>query len=614
MEQQRKGHFQSNLARGQQPLDLAAIGNGRIAALINGSGRIVWWCFPRFDGDPVFSNLLSGNEEKGFLDVVLDGQEEVTSSYARNTAILETVLRDKNGNAVKITDFAPRFERFERMYHPAQIIRRIEPLHGLPRIAIRLRPTRDYGVPRVVQAVGSNHIRYPGGDMNDVRLTTDAPLSYILQETSFALTRPLTLLIGTDEPLEASVDTVGRESLERTRDFWMNWVRGLAVPLDWQQEVIRAAVSLKLCNFDETGAIVAALSTSIPESPGTQRNWDYRFCWLRDAYFVVKALNRLGATHTMESYLDYIATLATDDDGMLRPVYGIVHNDSLHERIAPDLAGFKGMGPVRVGNQAAEQLQHDAYGSIVLGVSQMFIDQRLPRMGDEALFRRLETLGQRALRFYLEPDAGIWEYRGRKHVHTHSATMCWVALDRLARIAAQLHLADRVAFWRTEADKVKHEILSRAWNRKRGALVGALDQSELDASVLLLPELGLLPASDERFVKTCDVIGKELMRNGFIMRYVAEDDFGAPESGFLVCQFWYIDALAAIGRTEEARGLLSDLLTRRNAFGLLSEDIHPGTGHLWGNIPQTYSMAGIVNSCVTLSRPWETAWSDSAPA
>lgn len=609
MEQQRTGHFRTEPARSAaQPLDMAAIGNGRVAALIDRNARIVWWCFPRFDGDPVFSNLLSGNEEKGFLDVRLDGQTEITSGYLRNTAIVETIIRDGKGNAVRVTDFAPRFVLFERVYHPAQIIRRIEPIEGIPRVSIRVRPTHDYGEPRVVQAAGSNHIRYPGGAYT-VRLTTDAPLSYILQETTFALTRPLTLIIGPDESLEAAVDTVARESLERTRSYWLSWVRGLAVPLDWQQEVIRAAVTLKLCNFDETGAIVAALTTSIPEAPGSQRNWDYRFCWLRDAYFVVKALNRLGATQTMESYLDYITTLATDDDTVLRPVYGIVHNDSLEERFAEKLAGFQGMGPVRVGNQAAEQLQHDAYGSIILGVSQMFIDQRLPRMGDESLFRRLEMLGHRARRFYLEPDAGLWEYRGRKLVHTHSATMCWVALDRLARIAVQLGLRDRYAYWRSEADKVRDEILARAWNPKRGAIVGALDQSELDASVLLLPELGLLPASDERFIKTCDVIGRELSRNGFIMRYVAEDDFGAPETGFLVCQFWYIDALAAIGRKDEARGHLVDLLARRNAYGLLSEDIHPGTGQLWGNVPQTYSMAGIVNSCMTLSRPWETAWS-----
>jgi GH15 family glucan-1,4-alpha-glucosidase len=265
------------------------------------------------------------------------------------------------------------------------------------------------------------------------------------------------------------------------------------------------------------------------------------------------------------------------------------------------------MGPVRVGNQAAEQIQHDSWGSVILGVSQMFIDQRLPRMGDEALFRRLEALGHNAMRVYLEPDAGIWEYRGRLRIHTHSATMCWVALDRLARIANILGLSEDSARWRAKANTVRRDILSRAWSDKAGALAGALDSDELDASVLLLPELGLLSAQDPRFLKTLDAISKGLCRNGFMLRYT-NDDFGAPETSFLACQFWYIDALTAAGRVEQARELLSDLLSRRNAFGLLSEDIHPSTGQLWGNLPQTYSMAGIVNSCINLSRNWADAW------
>ena len=328
------------------------------------------------------------------------------------------------------------------------------------------------------------------------------PLSYIAHETPFALIKPVTLILGPDEPFEAAVDTASREFLERTRDYWLDWVRSLAVPLECQAEVIRAAITLKLCNFEETGAIIAAHTTSIPEAPGTQRNWDYRYCWLRDAFFVIKALNRLGATQTMEEYIHYITNIAVEAERPLRPVYGIVPAEPLEERIAADLAGFQGMGPVRVGNQAAEQLQHDAYGSVILGASQMFIDERLPRMGDADLFRRLEPLGVQARRFALEPDAGPWEYRGRQRVHTHSATMCWVACDRLARIAARLGLADRAAHWRAEADALRDEILERAWNERRGALAGALDHDELDASVLLLPELGLLPANDERFVRT----------------------------------------------------------------------------------------------------------------
>ncbi len=310
----------------------------------------------------------------------------------------------------------------------------------------------------------------------------------------------------------------------------------------------------------------------------------------------------------MEEYIHYITNVAVDADRPLRPVYSIVPDEPLDERLAPDLAGFQGMGPVRVGNQAAEQLQHDAYGSVILGASQMFIDERLPRLGDAALFHRLEPLGAQARRFAFQPDAGPWEYRGRQRIHTHSATMCWVACDRLASIAQRLGIADRAAYWRGHADEIRKEILARAWNDRVGALAGALDHSELDASVLLLPDLGLLPASDERFVRTFAVIERDLKRNGFMMRYTEEDDFGAPETAFLVCQFWYIDALAGLGRKEEAREIFTDLLSRRNSFGLLSEDIHPVTGQLWGNLPQTYSMAGIVNTGRILSRSWQEAW------
>jgi GH15 family glucan-1,4-alpha-glucosidase len=588
-------------------LDLGVIGNCRTAALLDTSGRIVWWCFPRFDADPVFSRLLAGNEEKGFCDVRLEGAVAHEATYLRNTALICTTIRDGAGNAVTITDFTPRFRRFERVFNPPQIFRRIEPTAGLPRIKIRVRPTFNYGQAYATRALGSNHIRFSGG-VEAVRLTTDAPLSYIAHEAPFALIKPVTLILGPDESFEAAVDTASKEFLERTRQYWLDWARSLAVPLEFQADVIRAAISLKLCNFEETGAIIAAHTTSIPEAPGSQRTWDYRYCWLRDAFFVIKALNRLGATQTMEEYIHYITNIAVEAESPLRPVYSIVPAEPLEERYATDLTGFQGMGPVRIGNQAAEQMQHDSYGSVILGAAQMFIDERLPRMGDAALFRRLEPLGAQARRFAFEPDAGPWEYRGRQRVHTHSATMCWVACDRLASIAYRLGLMDRSAHWREQADRLRNQILTRAWSDRCGAFAGALDHDDLDAAVLLLPELGLLPATDERFVRTCATIGKELMRSGFIMRYVAEDDFGLPETAFLACQFWYIDALIALARREEARELFVDLLARRNAFGLLSEDIHPVSGALWGNLPQTYSMAGIVNTARILSRSWQEAW------
>jgi GH15 family glucan-1,4-alpha-glucosidase len=591
----------------EQALDLAVIGNCRIAALVNPTGRIVWWCFPRFDSDPLFSRLLAGDEEKGFCDVVLADLAQSKSAYIRNTAIVETVLEDKHGGRVRITDFAPRFPMFERIFRPPQIVRRIEPLGGLPRIQIRVRPTHNYGKPTTAHSIGSNHIRYRGsGEV--LRLSTDAPLSYIAQETVFPLTRSLALVFGADEPFEGAIEQTAREFEAKTSSYWHSWVRSLSLPFEWQGAVIRAAITLQLCSFEETGGIVAAHTTSIPEAPKSGRNWDYRYCWLRDAYFVVQALNQLSTTRTMEDYLNYVTTVAAELNEPLGPVHSIVPGEQLDEVIAKGLPGFLGMGPVRVGNAAARQVQHDVYGSVILAVTQMFVDERLPRMGDETLFKRLERVGELAFDTALKPDAGIWEYRGRARIHTYSATLCWAACDRLGQIAANLGLASRGRYWSRRANALRREIVKRAWSEKLGAFVGALDDPELDASVLRIAEIGLVRPSDPRFVSTCEVIGKRLLRNGRVMRYTSDDDFGAPETAFLACNFWYIEALAAIGRRDEAREFFTGLLDRRNSFGLLSEDIHPQTGALWGNFPQTYSMAGIINSATRLSEKWEDVW------
>jgi GH15 family glucan-1,4-alpha-glucosidase len=591
----------------EQALDLALIGNCRIAALVNPTGRIVWWCFPRFDSDPVFSRLLAGDEDKGFCDVVLADMAKSKSSYLRNTAIVVTELEDNHGGRIRITDFAPRFHRFERIFRPPQIIRRIEPLAGLPRIQIRVRPTHAYGRPTTGHSIGSNHIRYRGGG-EVLRLSTDAPLSYISQETVFPLTRPLALVFGPDEPLESAIEQTAHEFESYTRGYWNGWVRSLSLPFEWQSAVIRAAITLQLCSFEETGGIVAAHTTSIPEAPDSGRNWDYRYCWLRDAYFVVQALNQVSTTETMESYLGYVTTVAAQLNAPLGPVHSIVPGDQLDEIVVEGLTGFLGMGPVRVGNNAAIQVQHDVYGSVVLAATQMFVDERLPRMGDETLFRRLEPVGELAFDTALKPDAGIWEYRERERVHTYSAALCWAACDRLGQIAGSLGISTRAHYWSRKANRLRKEILHRAWSEARGAFAGALDDPELDASVLRIAEIGLVPPRDPRFISTCNVIGQRLLRNGRIMRYTTDDDFGAPETAFLACNFWYIEALAAIGRRDEAREFFVGLLDRRNSFGLLSEDIHPQTGALWGNFPQTYSMAGIINAATRLSEKWEDVW------
>ncbi len=589
-----------------QDLNLAVIGNSIIAALVNQRGRIVWYCLPRLDGDPVFCSLLDGNDaEQGFFDIEIEKFASATQAYLGNSAVLVTTLTDTEGAAVRITDFAPRFKQYDRLFRPATLVRRIEPVSGLPSIRIRVRPRFDYGRTAPTRTQGSNHIRFVSSDAA-MRLTTDAPVAYIASEAAFALSRPVNLFLGPDEPLAASIPIVARDFQERTLDYWIEWVRYLSVPFEWQEAVIRAAITLKLCAYEETGAIVAALTTSIPEAAGTQRNWDYRFCWLRDAYFSVHALNRLGATRTMEDFLGYIANVATAEaDADLKPVYGILPATSLDEIEIPTLRGYRGMGPVRVGNQAHQQVQHDSYGSVILAASQAFFDQRLPQRGDRALFTRLERLGEHAKARAFTPDAGLWEFRGRESVHTHSAAICWAACDRLAKIAAALEEAERAAYWRREADRIRDVIFKEAWNPELGAFVSTFGGSDVDASLLLLQELGLVAPSDPRFTGTLNFVTKHLRRGNHLMRYIAPDDFGAPENAFTICTFWYIEALAAAGRRDEARDMFTHMLSCRNHVGLLSEDIDPRTGALWGNFPQTYSLVGLIVSAMRLSKSWE---------
>jgi len=589
-------------------LDLALIGNCNIGALIDGRANITWGCFPRFDGDPVFCTLLKKSDDYGFFAIELVDCERTEQHYLENTAILLTRLYDRQGGAIEVTDFAPRFGQHGRTFRPMMLVRRVRRLAGSPRVALRLRPACDDGASRPSVTFGSHHIRYVAPTLT-LRLTTDASLTAIMQETSFFLEDTVTLLLGSDETVHEAAGEVGRRFLEETTQYWREWVRNLAIPFEWQAAVIRAAITLKLNAFDDTGAIVAAVTTSIPEAAGSKRNWDYRYCWLRDSYFVVNALNRLGATRTMERYLGYIINIAANNAGApLQPVYGIDGRAQLDEREVPALDGYRGMGPVRVGNLAYHQVQHDVYGSAILAATHIFFDQRLTRRGDEALFRHLEPLGEQAWRCHDQPDAGLWELRGSARVHTFSAVMCWVACDRLGRIARQLGLAERASYWQEQAQQIHSTICQRAWNEARGTFVSTFEGEAMDASLLLLAEVGFLEADDPRFAATVNAVALDLRRGDYIFRYVEKDDFGEPENAFLVCTFWYVNALTTLERRDEARALFEKLLTCRNRHGLLAEHINPASGEQWGNFVQTYSMVGLINAAIRLSIRWDQAF------
>ena len=589
-------------------LNLGLIGNCQISALIDNKATVVWSCLPQFDADPAFCRLLredNGKELPGYFEVEILDYSHSEQEYIANTAILVTTLYDSNGGAVRITDFAPRYEYVGRTFTPNMLLRCVEPCHGSPRIRIRLKPARDYGASHCEFTHGSNHIRYRCADVT-CRLTTNASLTHIIDENNFVLDRELYLIFGPDETIPESCGDAFYAHFRATRNYWQVFSRSLSIPFEWQDAVIRAAITLKLCTFEDTGAVVAALTTSIPEAADSGRNWDYRFCWLRDSYFVVQALNRLGATTTMMRYLGYIMNIVADAGGEpLKPLYGISGSSLTDEQIVESLSGYRGMGPVRRGNQAFQQTQHDVYGAVVLSATQFFFDNRLIKSGTEAEFRRLEVLGEHSRKFYNQPDAGLWEYRGRQRLHTFSSIMCWAACDRLAKIAVKLGKADRGEYWRASADEIRAFILDGAWNAEQNAFTGSFGHPAMDASLLTINDLGFLSADDPKFVSTVECIGKHLLRGEHMFRYDAPDDFGEPENAFNICTFWYIDALASIGRIGEARELFENMLSLRTPLGLLSEDIEPGTGELWGNFPQTYSMAGIINTAVRLSKSWE---------
>ena len=585
-------------------LDLGLIGNGALGALVSRDAEIVWMCVPRFDGDPIFCSLLRGEVQPkidGTFSVEMVDAVRTEQEYMPDTPVLVTRFVDATGGVIEVSDFAPRFLRDGKLFVPMMVVRRIVRLSGEPKIRIRVRPMQEYGAMRITPLVGSDHMRYAGEQVS-LRLTTDAPIDSIVAETPFALDGAITLILGPDEEVQRGPSQAGGEFLERTLAWWRDWVNSLTLPSEWRDAVIRAAVTLKLNVSEETGAIIAAMTTSIPEAPDSGRNWDYRYCWMRDAYFVAAALERLGDLATTARYVEFLTKfVAQTEPAQLRPLYSIGGGAVPVEREARYLPGYRGMGPVRVGNEARVQRQHDVFGEIILATKPLFVDDTLTDRSGVDLFRTLERLGDQAANLFDKPDAGLWELRGVERVHTFSSVMCWAGCNALADIAERLRLSDKASHWRDRAQHIHETVSRRAWNDHLGAFTAAMEGDTLDASLLLMLPLGFIRADDARFRSTVRVIGRDLRRGNFIYRYAEQDDFGRPENAFLVCTFWYIDALAAIGDHDDARKLFEHVLSCRNQHGLLAEDIDPKTGEQWGNFVQTYSMAGIIDSAVRLT-------------
>jgi GH15 family glucan-1,4-alpha-glucosidase len=582
--------------------ELGLIGNCQYSALVAADGDVAWCCLPRFDAAPVFGGLLDADEGGRFLVAPAAGGIG-TQRYLENTNVLETTFEAPDG-AFRVLDFAPRFTVHERSFRPTKLIRVVEPLRGTPRVRVACEPVLgwDKGRPRVEH--GSNHIDYVGYPV-PVRLTTDVPLAYI-GGPGFALSERKHLVFSWGAPVEEPLRPLCTRFLDETVAYWTRWVKHCDIPPLFQHEVIRSALALKLHCFEDTGAIVASMTTSIPESPGSGRTWDYRYCWLRDAYFVLGAFERLGQHEERDRFLHYLLTVAASaEDLELAPLYSVDGSRELPETVHARWAGYEGNGPVRTGNAAVEQVQNDIYGELVLALVPVFLDERFHREQTEATLDLLTRLTRKAIAVAGRPEAGIWEYRRPvQGWHTFSVLMSWAAADRMC-LVAERHRPDLVDEFRRGADRLRDEILRLGWNDTLGSFVGVHGGELLDASVLHTVLLRLVGADDPRAAATIDVHRAALEEEGWMYRYRMDDGLGQPAVTFVICTFWLVESLARIGRVEEARRLLGIIFAQMPPLGLMSEDYDPRSGRFWGNFPQAYSHVGLIRAAFAASPRWD---------
>lgn len=580
--------------------DLGLIGNCQIAALVDRRGAIVWACLPRFDAPPLFGALLDEDAGGHFTIGPADRRPGV-QRYLPNTNVLETRFDGPDGS-FRVLDLAPRFQQNHRSFRPAKLVRIVEPLAGTPRVRVVCEPVLGWSKQPPRHELGSHHVGFHGYDA-PVRLTTDAPLSY-LGGDGFALTGRRHFVLAWGAPVEEPLAPLCERFLAETVRYWQQWVKHCDVPPVYQEEVIRSALALKLHCFEDTGAIAAALTTSLPESPGSGRTWDYRYCWLRDAYYVLGAFRLLGHFEEREQFLGFLLDLAAaSPDLALQPLYRIDGRTDLAERIEPAWPGYQGHGPVRVGNGAALHVQHDVFGELVLALTPMFLDARFAEQVTPTVIDLVTRLARRAIAVAGQPDAGIWELRTEWRPQTFSTLMCWAAADRMRRIAERHRPAD-VAEFATAAVRLREELLREAIDPARGCLVGDYRGTEVDAALLQAVTLRLLPPEDPRMHATVDAVQADLSHHGWLRRYRTDDGFGAPSVAFTICTFWLVEALAGLGRTTQARALFERLRDVDAPLGLYAEDVDPTTGRMWGNFPQAYSHVGLIHAAFAASPRW----------
>lgn len=519
--------------------------------------------------------------------------------YIENTNVLRTEVIVPDGKFI-VTDFAPRFYQNDRYYKPLMLVRKIEPVQGNPRVKVECEPRGDYGKIVPTESQGSNHIRFLGLEGN-IRLTTNIPLTYVMEDAAFVLNETKYLVLTYGPPLEAPLIATAETFLSRTINYWRNWVKTTSINSFYQSQVIRSALALKIHQYEDTGAIVAATTTSLPESPGTGRNWDYRFCWMRDTYYTLNAFNSIGHFEELEKYFQYILNTSATHKGRLQPLYGISASSNLDEEIL-DLKGYMGNGPVRIGNQASTHIQNDVYGQVLVSLLPLYTDRRF--IGSERsdslklIYQALEMIENTME----EPDAGLWEFRSLAQKHCYTYLFHWAGSAAAMKIATTY--GDSVMG--TKAKKLMERAASKieeCYVPLKKGYSQAIGTDRMDASTLQLIMMNYFQGDTKKANDHLIALEEELKgKGGLFYRYKHMDDFGSPETTFLICAFWYVEALACVGRIDEAIQTFENVSSYANHVGLLSEDVDEGDGSMWGNFPQAYSHVGLLNAATRIAK------------
>ena len=575
--------------------NFGVIGNCSYLAYIDTSANVNWLCMPRFDSSFIFGSLLD-KKKGGEFSIRPKGEYESIQYYLKNTNILATEFKTPEGR-FRVIDFAPRFNQYDRYFKPLMLFRKIEVLEGNPFIMVKCKPVDNYGKTQPVIVPGSNHIRYLNLS-STIRLTSDIPLSYIISEKPFLLSNVQYLVFSYGVPLEAPLAETAEIFLNKTRSYWEQWVKSTSIPYIYQDEVIRSALVLKLHQYEDTGAVIASGSTSLPEINQAHRNWDYRYCWMRDTYYTLNAFNNIGHFEELEKYFAFIQNVILNEKQQVKPLYTILGERVPDEKVLL-LEGFQKNKPVRVGNNATYQTQNDVYGQILVSLLPLFIDKRLNYIDMKKSEFITEWMLDRIEESIDTPDSGPWEFGTTNQFHCYTYLFHWAGCMAAMKIGETI--LDKGITRKAKSLAVKsRRYIERCFYRDKNAYAQAVGSSQLDASSLQLITMNYLNPNGGRAMHHLKAHEKELFNNDVIFLRYKSDDLGKSRNTFIICGFWYAEALAAIGMIDKAFSVIETLIKSSNHLGLFSEDADENFGQ-WGNFPQTYSHVGLVNSVYRLS-------------